>query len=253
MLIYDQGPRTPGLFRIPGQVSVVNKLYDHYVAQVRCAIRERQEVQSAFGHAALPVTLAYDVHDVASVFKKFLWDIPGGILGSIRLFKLLQSLQCCENNEEIWRTARPRLVALAFLSMRSATRLSLTAAVFGLLAVVKNDRIDSSSVLGEHKMMSSQAFAIVFAPILLGNLTGEIDVFSSSATGSVAARTSKRSFFTHLKTPKKGNPANLSKVPELSRGLARSNATAAVIEMLLQDWEAIAYHMKFPASTDKRR
>lgn len=253
LLTRTQGPTTPGLFRIPGQVAVVNKLYDHYVSQVRCATREGQEVQTAVRHALLPNTSGSDIHGIASVFKKFLRDIPGGILGSVELFRLLHDIRSRANEDIDWITARPRLIALIFLSMRSAKRLALSSAIFGLLASIKHDQQQSSPLAGEKNFMNSKALGVIFAPILLGALSSRVDFLTKDSSVPTSTDATKRTFLSHLKTPGKQKNKKESPIPELSRGIESSNAAATVIEMLLHDWEAIVNYMKFHRQSPKQR
>ncbi|KAL9051228.1 MAG: hypothetical protein Q9162_006155 [Coniocarpon cinnabarinum] len=238
-------PSTPGVFRIPGQIYAVNALYDHYASQMRSAAEEESKVHESVGYALLPQgDLVYNVHDVASVFKKFLWDLPGGILGSKCLFDVLQNISTFSfqgREQREWHTVRPRLVALAFLSIRSSRRIALCCAVFGLLASIKHEEsyVQNEPPGSFHKRqspsqeyMSSRALAVVFAPILLGKLC---DDRSTKKTGAKR----ERSITGHFWSPKKSNSSNVGQQSIIDASLEKSQMEAKVVEMLLNDWEAI--------------
>ncbi|KAL9085141.1 MAG: hypothetical protein Q9159_004867 [Coniocarpon cinnabarinum] len=242
-------PSTPGVFRIPGQIYAVNALYDHYASQMRSAAEEESKVHESVGYALLPQgDLVYNVHDVASVFKKFLWDLPGGILGSKCLFDVLQNISTFSfqgREQREWHTVRPRLVALAFLSIRSSRRIALCCAVFGLLASIKHEEsyVQNEPPGSFHKRqspsqeyMSSRALAVVFAPILLGKLC---DDRSTKKKGAKR----ERSITGHFWSPKKSNSSNVGQQSIIDASLEKSQMEAKVVEMLLNDWEAIVRQM----------
>lgn len=171
--------------------------------------------------AALPSqsVVAYNIHDVASTFKFFLGELDGGILGSVDVFESLRkvllpntgtgggkekertSLEwACrgidDENEEEDDGIEARWVARVLCGIECAQRRNLILAVFGILAMLKQDPVDSvmgspsrspfpltfSDALQElsattpNERMSSKALSLVFAPLLLGNLTDQIHI-----------------------------------------------------------------------------
>lgn len=204
------------------------------------------------GSTILPSEITCSIHDVASAFKKFLWDLPGGILGSVSLFKALKDLECVPwhvllNNEVTSGQLKIRMVALAVLSLKSGRRIAVISAVFGLLSWLKQDTEDEpqqspfisrSQVAG---VMSSKALSVVFAPVLLGNLTEKIEIRPSPCSKGHSRGTDmpRRSLMHAFKTPKHVKCNSQEKSPEMNAGIERSNAAAAVVELLLKNWEAI--------------
>ena len=233
-----EGRDAPGIFRIPGQTIVVNALYEYYVSRMNCGNKVADQVQMTVGCSDLPDTIAASAHDVASAFKKFLWDLPGGIIGSLALFKTLSELESSPQPPS--RTGmdeqpvKPRLVALALLSLPSRRRFALISAVFGLLAFLKQDDSTQTSRSSSHhwgpESMSSKALGVVFAPVLLGNLTEGVELHASPSTG-------KRGLLPHRKTMKRGAKTGCSS--EIQASLGRTGSAAGIIEFLLVNWESI--------------
>ena len=119
----SSGRTTRGIFRINGGSSVVSALYNHY-----CTLAGDGEVVTGTVICPkLPTDIKCDVHDVASAFKKFLFGLPGGILGSMSLFCALSTIQSqLGANPEMTRTkqtkVRARLIALGILTLKSQYR-----------------------------------------------------------------------------------------------------------------------------------
>lgn len=142
------------------------------------------------------------MHDIASTFKKFLGELPGGIIGSLRLFDAIRYIMTLKYDEN--ETVGPnevstnaKYIAFSLLKLESSHRLALISAVFGLLSYLSDDEstslINSSSQESSEaknntdintdatERMSPHALAVVFAPLLLGNLTDMIRLDSSSS------------------------------------------------------------------------
>lgn len=136
-LIQNEAPTARGVFRVPGSHGIVALLYNHY-----CSLDDGGEAISGTVRCpTLPEHINCDVHDVASAFKKFLSGLPGGILGSLRLFDALISIQTQLCGDPEWtRTkqskVRARLIALAIFTLKSQYRRDLICAVFGLLCII---------------------------------------------------------------------------------------------------------------------
>lgn len=233
-----QGRDAPGIFRIPGSATVVNALYEYYVSRMDCDHEATEKVQITVGCGDLPDTIGANAHDVASAFKRFLWDLPGGIIGSTALFKTLKEIEHTPakyhqaGTDE--RFLRPRLVALALLSLPSRRRFALICAVFGLLAFLKQDDVSEASPTSSYhwgsESMSSRALGVVFAPVLLGNMTEHIEVGASPTT-------SKRGLLPQRKTQKRSTKTECS--PEIQASLGRTSSAADIIDFLLVNWGSI--------------
>lgn len=217
----------------------MNALYEHYAFPMKdLSGSEPAHVEMTVGTASLPADVPADAHDVASAFKKFLWDIPGGILGSIALFKALRAIL----TSSLPDAPRNRLLALAFLSVKSSRRFDLISAVFGLLNSLK--RVDGplklqlpfSAGISCQEQMTPRAFGVVFAPLLLGELTQSVD-FAVERSPSP-----KKSIF-HL--PKPRQPSTLDRTIAIGAEKERITACSSVVETLVASWDDIARQMHF--------
>lgn len=106
---------------------------------------------------------------------------------------------------------------------------------------MEGSSIGSSAPVAES--MSPRAFGVVFAPILLGNLSDEIEFRDGRKTSEISSNNStpKRG----LLSGKKGKKVKSSDCgPEIAAGVSRANAAAAVIEMLVRDWEEIVLQIR---------
>lgn len=228
------GTQVPGLFRIPGQTRTITALKDHFLGHLYLdsfTTPHQQDIEVTVRLAALPSqsVVAYNIHDVASTFKFFLGELDGGLLGSVDVFESLRkvlfpspktstgggkergrtSLEwACrgidtEVKEEVDDGIEARWVARVLCGIECAQRRNLILAVFGILAMLKQDPVDS--VMGSpsrergfpltfsdafqelssefpptatttNERMNSKALSLVFAPLLLGNLTDQIHI-----------------------------------------------------------------------------
>lgn len=212
------------MFRIPGQTRTITALKDHFLGHLYLdsfTTPRQQDIEVTVRLAALPSqsVVAYNIHDVASTFKFFLGELDGGILGSVDVFESLRkvllpntgnsggkekertSLEwACrgidDENEEEDDDIEARWVARVLCGIECAQRRNLILAVFGILAMLKQDPVDSVmgspsrspfpltfsdalqelSATASNERMSSKALSLVFAPLLLGNLTDQIHI-----------------------------------------------------------------------------
>ena len=91
------------------------------------------------GSGLLPTHIEHSVPDVASLFKKILNALPGGLLGSLELFEAFRSIffrlsPGPELSDSDTKTLQAKLVALAISSVTSTKRISLIQAVIGLVS-----------------------------------------------------------------------------------------------------------------------
>ncbi|KAK3945070.1 hypothetical protein QBC46DRAFT_250609 [Diplogelasinospora grovesii] len=167
---------TRGVFRIPGSVRQVSALYDYY-----CTEEDPDEISHTTRCPNLPSHIKISTHDVASTFKRFLFGLPGGILGSLPLFDALVAIHSqLKGDPEFTRTKqtklRARLIALAIGSVKSQFRRELICAVFGLLCLIGRtaERAPREDEYGRPlptaDLMGYNALGIVFGPLLVGDL-----------------------------------------------------------------------------------
>jgi len=249
----------PGIFRISGQLSTVNKLYDHYAQPIDAADKEPKE-PAAIPHtvtsALVPSHISHNVHDVAAVFKKFLNAVPGGILGSLSLFNALESIHKefyanPDTTESHRREARARLIALAISSVTSQHRVSLICAVLGLAAVIGHETqtaLDSNIESDQSpttERMNYKGLGLVFAPLVIGDLTDGIELPSGGERAGAGALDLPNSLPKRRK--ENGRKPSVPKFPGMSTFLdmsgARYKLVAGVFEMLLINWRDVVAQM----------
>lgn len=249
----------PGIFRISGQLSTVNKLYDHFAQPIDAADKEPKE-PTAIPHtvtsALVPSHISHNVHDVAAVFKKFLNAVPGGILGSLSLFNALESIHKefyanPDTTESHRREARARLIALAISSVTSQHRVSLICAVLGLAAVIGHETqtaLDSNIESDQSpttELMNYKGLGLVFAPLVIGDLTDGIELPSGGERASAGALDLPNSLPKRRK--ENGRKPSVPKFPGMSTFLdmsgARFKLVAGVFEMLLVNWRDVVAQM----------
>ncbi len=211
------------------------------------------------GCGQLPVHLEYTVPDVASVFKKILIGLPGGLLGSLELFEafrdILHHLNFDPDMSGSERTAlRAKLIALAIVSVTSTYRVYLIQAVLGLVAYFASEaeRIQAEiSIMDDQEqpsqanseLMGYQSFGVVLGPLLLGDLTNKIDI-SSRGSQEDATRPSTD---TPKKTKKQKRSTALNKLEKdanLTAQVDRANLTAGIMHLLLLNWKDVVKQLQ---------
>lgn len=229
--------------------------YDHQFAQAGSPSR----VEETVGCGQLPSHLEYTVPDVASVFKKILIGLPGGLLGSLELFEafrdILHHLDFDRDMPDPDRTTlRARLIALAIMSMTSTYRVYLIQAVLGLVAYFASEaerlQTEISTMDGQEQpsqanseLMGYQSFGVVLGPLLLGDLTNKIDISSresqEDATGPSTDMSKK------IKKPKRTTVLNkLEKDANLTAQVDRANLTAGIMHLLLLNWKDVVKQLQ---------
>lgn len=130
--------------------------------------------------SGLPNHIDCTVHDVASVFKKMVGGLPGGLLGSTSLFQALRSIVVVEGGQPD-STQKARLVALALRCVDSRWRMSIICATIGLVARIGEETASAvASGRAPQDAMSYQALGVVLGPTLLGESIEEIDPISNN-------------------------------------------------------------------------
>ncbi|KAH0566110.1 hypothetical protein GP486_000501 [Trichoglossum hirsutum] len=258
MFILQHGMKTPGIFRVPGSSTAINALYDHYSRQFQDAEKSVQQVHQTISSGQIPHHIQCNIYDVTSVFKKFLVGLPGGILGSVPLFKSLRDIHTAlfpspDLPESHQRKVEARLIALAIASLRSEHSVALICAVFGLLNLVgcegENSRtIDRGSQLSASKdMMDYEALGVVFGPLLLGSKMELVELHSEDDRGGLLAvpespprrRGGRRKKYV-VKETYSSEDAQVEK----------ARIAAGVAEMLIRSWKEVVRQLRNIGAVD---
>jgi hypothetical protein len=316
------GCDVPGLFRIPGQTRTIQALKEHFMSHMYLddfvSTRE-SDIEVTIRLACLPSqsALPYNIHDVASTFKYFLGELDGGILGSVEVFESLRKalipsikptysdleFRCRGLDEEEQDDfVNAHWVARILCSIECTQRRNLILAVFGILALLKQDPQDSvmgsplrptfpltfTDTLQElqqnlapinpnasNERMSSKSISLIFAPLLLANLTEHIRIepiltqspamfrrksipksvsmmhlkrFSGNASPLRSKNTSP-SKHGHISSPipykgetlvdrmkRMGSKREVQQGRELGEGVERNRIAAKMIEICIRNW-----------------
>ena len=243
-----KGLSANGLFRIPGQTKTVNALYKHFMTQLENGRNGPFQVEVTIANPTLPTHIPFTVHDLTSLYKKFLAGVDGGILGSVTLFNAIKKViepagVCIENLYTASSIINASQIAEILLETASRDRYYLITAVFGLLAYIKEDEGDFDDVEGKKKRdpaqsqekMSSKALGVVFAPLLLGNKTDGIEIESLGKD---------QEFQQFTKLTANVSKAKSTQVTELITGMARAELAGLIIEILILQWDNIACFLR---------
>lgn len=224
---------------------VINDLYEYYCADVK-----GEDVSTTTRCPNLPSHLNCGVHDVASTFKRILAGLPGGILGSLTLFDALVAIHSqlhgyAETNRTKESKLRSRLIALAISTVKLQYQRELIFAVFGLLCFVGRaaetaPREDKSGrPLPTSDLMGYNALAIVFGPLLVGDLLNSYSMkLADPASGLVILPVTpcKSGRYRRLRKPKQQKPTMLT----VNRVLVAND----IVEMLIVHWRDVVRHLK---------
>ncbi|KAK7700811.1 hypothetical protein SLS64_010662 [Diaporthe eres] len=239
---------TRGVFRIPGSVRVVNELYEFY-----CAHQAGGDVANTVRSPNLPSHINAGIHDVASLFKKFLAGLPGGILGSLSLFDALVAINSqLYTDPEFSRTKqsklRARLIALAVGTLRSQYRRELICAVFGLLCLLGRaaetaPREDESGrPLPTSDLMGYSALGIVFGPLLIGDMLGSHSVkLADPSSGLFLVPVSPQP---KSKKEKKKAKESTNEPPQPFWDVDKVHVANDITEMLITNWRDVVKQMR---------
>ena len=179
-----EGMTTPGIFRISGQKTTVDALYSWY-SNLCIEDEHDQKVLRTLGNGALPKNLQVNPHDVASLLKRFIGGLNGGLLGSVELFKTVYgALTNLERqpgqSEETFTALKSQIIALLISSIPNAKQMHLICAFFGLTAAIGDEtkKIKASRTNDESskELMGHRALGVVFGPLLLSDLEKDLDI-----------------------------------------------------------------------------
>ncbi|OTB07689.1 hypothetical protein M426DRAFT_266902 [Hypoxylon sp. CI-4A] len=251
---------TRGIFRIPGSVRVVNNLYDYY-----CADRDSDNVSTTTRCPNLPAHIKYNVHDVASAFKKFLSGLPGGILGSLSLFDALVAIHSQlhadpELNKTKETKLRARLIALAIGTVKSQYQRELICAVFGLLCFIGREaenaprEDEDGRPLPTTELMGYKALGVVFGPLLVNNLIDSYNIrVADPSTGLVLLPVSApRSRKERRKRKHKKSKSSVDDSTQIHEA-DKVEIANSITEMLITHWREVVRQMRSLGTLRVRR
>ncbi|CAD6577765.1 MAG: hypothetical protein ASARMPRED_008403 [Alectoria sarmentosa] len=256
--LYQHGCNAPGIFRVSGQTTIVNSLYEFYDHQFSNAdAGSPSKIEQTVGSGLLPSHIEHTVPDVASFFKRVLIDLPGGLLGSVELFEALRNVttnfeQDPELSEPDLASLRARMIALAISSVASDYRLYLIQAVLGLVSYLgyEAEKLQAETASADEdqapsELMSYRSLGVVLGPLLLGNLTDSA-VHGSGEGRSGAPRTSLEidSAKKFRKHKRKHSDMKLDQNATLAAFVDRANRTALVMQQLLLMWPDIVKQLR---------
>ena len=236
----------------------MNALYEFYAYQFAQA-GSPNKVQETVGSGLLPTHIEHTLPDVASLFKKILIALPGGLLGSLELFEALRNVFFKFDPDPPLpdvdvNAIRAKLVALAVSSVTSTKRVSLIQAVIGLVAYFGHEAEEArkntanatdgaEAQVPSSELMGYQSLGVVLGPLLLGDLTDSID--PSPPTPEDAPRKSSESTRKATKKQKRASiPNKLDRDATLSAHVDRANLTANIMELLLIIWKDVIEQLR---------
>lgn len=218
-------------------------------------------MEQTIGLGLLPTHIDYTIHDVASVFKKLISDLPGGLLGSLVLFKALRNIENHfyadpELSESKQIQVKARLIALAIFCVESTHRVSLICAVLGLVSLVGQAAEKAAiSARGNKNQMPSElmgykALAVVFAPLLLGDLNEQFNLHGRDERGGLLTLPESPQKSVKKEKEKKKEKKNakmnnkLEQSPEMIAKYERLDVTIRVMQMLITLWQDVVTQLR---------
>jgi hypothetical protein len=251
---------TTGVFRVPGSFNTVNAILKHYIQQIDQADRTSNRIQETISSALLPMHVSCNIDDVASAFKKFLSWLPGGILGSWRLFCVLREINEHSSVDSapdscLDEAVRAKLVAFAIATLDCPIRISVICAVFGLLSLIGSDtEARRNSLLRRGSTQSQErmgyhALAVVFGPLLVGDLVDSVDLESREPPSDTAASGGNNS---NNNNNNNRSIAHASRTESsavrddgiLALHLAKTKLVVQITEMLISCWTEVVKELR---------
>ncbi|KAL3460348.1 hypothetical protein BJX64DRAFT_278545 [Aspergillus heterothallicus] len=157
-------PPVPCLFVDPGDFETATQTYDYFASQVLSAEKEKSKIQMTMRSSKMPSFLEEgfqpgmdtrnptQVLSVAFTFKHLLAGLPGGLLGSIQLYRVLvnichgrvsqaptQRTGSCLAGLSSEDYAKVRAISLAILALTSSMQLNLICGIFGLCTLLLHE------------------------------------------------------------------------------------------------------------------
>ncbi|KOC13529.1 hypothetical protein AFLA70_347g001290 [Aspergillus flavus AF70] len=191
------GLSTPEVFCNAGNLKTAARIYNHFARQVLSAENVHDRIEVTVRRGEMPVDLirilghdtscecSSQVLSVGWVFKALLAGLPGGILGSARLYRILVSIcygRIAESNERNGGCSgslsppghtKMQAIGLAVLALTTPMQLNLICAFFGLCAMLlyETERASEVDELGgdvgrSGLMLSVERLGHVLGPLL---------------------------------------------------------------------------------------
>lgn len=145
MMLLLAGPHVHDLFLEMGDQKTATRVYEYFAQQVLSAEREQEWIQETTRRSRMPVELvevlrpegcsdhASQVQGVAWAFKALVAGLPGGLLGSSRLYEALVDLSQHRHSWGVGRSsARVQGIGLAIVALTSPLQRNLLCGVMGL-------------------------------------------------------------------------------------------------------------------------
>jgi hypothetical protein len=230
------------VFRIPGSVRTVNELYGYYSADGE----DGDDISSTICSATLPAHIRTGPHEVASLFKRLLSGLPGGILGSLLLFEILADVHdrlggdVGPSQAHQTEKDRARLIVLSVVgTVKSLLRRDLIFAVFGLLGLIASEAEQTSreEEFGlsnpASDLMGYGALGIIFGPLLVGDLLNSYSILGAGDAAGPGPPPNMRADSTRNTSTADGQLSS----PTLM--VDRINVANGVAEMLISHWTEV--------------
>jgi hypothetical protein len=168
------------LFVDPGDLETATQTYNHFADQVLSAEKDRIKIHMTMRSSKMPSFLdkvsepnmetqnSAQVLGVAFTFRALLEGLPGGILGSMQLYRVLvnicrgriaqgpaQRTGTCLAGLSPEDYVKVRAISLAILALTSSMQLNLICGVFGLCSLLLHETERMSELQRRHHRCSS--------------------------------------------------------------------------------------------------
>ncbi|PLN74698.1 hypothetical protein BDW42DRAFT_189646 [Aspergillus taichungensis] len=188
LILLLAGPHVHDLFLEMGDQKTAIRVYEYFARQVLSAEREQDRIQETTRRSQMPVELvevlrpdgtsdhASQVQGVAWAFKALVAGLPGGLLGSSRLYETLVDLSQHRHSSGVGRSsARVQGIGLAILALTSPLQRNLLCGVMGLCSSLVAGRSETEGAI-RHRLDS---LIQAWEPVLRGRTGRTADAFSA--------------------------------------------------------------------------
>ncbi|EMR09206.1 hypothetical protein PNEG_02542 [Pneumocystis murina B123] len=220
--ILEKGLETPGLFRVNGSRSVIRSFIEHFLKN-KSKISFETDIEN--------FKINPNIHDYASLIKKLLVELPGGIIGNkLQLQALFPLLEDRASARVLMPPEiRARMLALALSTIEDQNRFYLACSVFALLRAVATCTEQKERILNYPKdlnYMKPEALGLVFAPTLLGRQINSSDISDI------------------INSEKLSNKEQLGPLKVIKKEKEKARKSAKLIETIIDYWEQIIAQLK---------
>lgn len=220
--ILEKGLETPGLFRVNGSRSVIRSFIEQFLKN-KSKISCETDVEN--------FKINPNIHDYASLIKKLLVELPGGIIGNkLQLHALFPLLEDRASARILMPPdVRARLLALALSTIQDRNRFYLACSVFALLRAVATCTEQKERFLNYPKdlnYMKPEALGLVFAPTLLGRQINSSSIPNIKDSGNLL------------------NKEQIGPLKMIKEEKEKARKSAKLIETIIDYWEQIVVQLK---------